>query len=305
MPNFGVDECLIEFADYMEFLVVIAFFGYIYYLRNYADLRTPSEKEAAALSEGIKLYENAQTIEAFAYFDSKIRQKPKSCIAYLYRGLCQKKLQKLDAAIADMQAGLSYDDQVFLLHLELGKLYLDQNRPDESLAALNRAVALSEETSTDAYHWRSKTLMQLGRETEAMQDATHEIELKKKLLSSPKASAAPRPPFFDKRLAVNMVMIVMTSALLVYVIKNAESIHLPYLVAVFAAISIGFVEPYKGWLLAIMQCILLAAGYFLFTSRPDDQARQELENFSLYGSMILTFAASFLGGFLKRALNMK
>jgi len=89
------------------------------------------------------------------------------------------------------------------------------------------------------------------------------------------------------------------------VIKNAESIHLPYLVAVFAAISIGFAEPYKGWLLAIMQCILMLAGYHFFTDLPEDRARQELENFSLYGSMILTFAASFLGGFLKRALNMK
>lgn len=135
VPNFGVNECLIEFADYMEFLVVIAFFGYIYYLRNYADLRTPSEKEAAALSEGIKLYENGQTDEAFAYFDSRIRQKPKSCIAYLYRGLCQKKLQNPGAAIADIQAGLSYDDQVFSLYLELGKLYLDQNQPDEALGA--------------------------------------------------------------------------------------------------------------------------------------------------------------------------
>jgi tetratricopeptide (TPR) repeat protein len=289
----------------MEFLVVIAFFGYIYYLRNYADLRTPSEKEAAALSEGIKLYESGRTDEAFAYFDSRIKQKPKSSIAYLYRGLCHKALQNPDAALTDVQAGLSYDDQVFLLHLELGKLYLAQNQADNALAAFNRAVALSEETSTDVYHWRAKALTLLGRETEAQHDAAHEIELKEMLLTNPKASAASKAPFFDKRLAINMVMIILTSALLVYVIKNAESIHLPYLVAVFAAISIGFVEPHKGWLLAIMQCILLLAGYFLLTSRPDDRGRQELENFSLYGSMILTFAASFLGGFLKRALNMK
>lgn len=289
----------------MEFLVVIAFFGYIYYLRNYADLRTPSEKEAAALSEGIKLYENGQTGDAFAYFDSRIRQKPKSSIAYLYRALCQKKLGNTEAAKADIQAGLSYDDQVFMLHLELGILYLEQNQPEQALAALHKAVTLSEETSTAPYHWRALAFRQMGQETEAMQDMQHESELKELLKTSPIASIASKNPFFDKRLAINMVMIVMTSALLVYVIKNAESIHLPYLVAVFAAISIGFAEPYKGWLLAIMQCVLLLAGYFLFTSLPDDRARQELENFSLYGSMILTFAASFLGGFLKRALNMK
>lgn len=122
--------------------------------------------------------------------------------------------------------------------------------------------------------------------------------------SSNKLTDAPKP-FFDKRLVVNAAMIIVTSALLLYVIKNAESIHLPYLIAVFAAISIGFAEPHRGWLLAIVQCVLLLAGYFLFYSLPDNESRQELENFSLYGAMILTFAASFLGGFLKRALNMK
>jgi tetratricopeptide (TPR) repeat protein len=289
----------------MEFLVVIAFFGYIYYLRNYADLRTPSEKEAATLSEGMALFENGQIDKAYAYFDSRISQKPKSCIAYLYRGLCRKSLGDPDAAIADILAGLSYDDQVFALHLELGKLYLEKSEPGQALAALNKAVALSEENSAEPYHWRAKAFMQLGREAEAMQDLKHEGELRELQKTNPKKASASQGPFFDRRLAINMVMIIMTSALLLYVIKNAESIHLPYFVAVFSAISIGFAEPYKGWLLAIMQCVLLLAGYFLFTTLPDDKARQELENFSLYGSMILTFAASFLGGFLKRALNMK
>lgn len=289
----------------MEFLVVLAFFGYIYYLRNYADLRTASEKEATTLSEGIKLYESGQIDKAYAYFDSKIGQKPKSCIAYLYRGLCQKSLGNPEAAIADIQAGLSYDDQVFMLHLELGKCYLEQNEPQQALKALNKAVTLSEETSTAPYHWRAKALRQIGLETEATRDIAHENELRVLLENNSAKPTKSRAPFFDTRLAVNMAMIVMTSALLIYVIKNAESIHLPYLVAVFSAISIGFAEPYKGWLLAIMQCILLVSGYFVFSAQPDDQARQELENFSLYGSVILTFAASFLGGFLKRALNMK
>jgi len=289
----------------MEFLVVIAFFGYIYYLRNYADLRTPSEKEAAALSEGIMLYENGQIDDALAYFDERVRQKPKSSIAYLYRGLCRKALGDSEAAKSDFLSGLSYDDQVYMLHLELGKLYLEQNQPEPALASLHRAVALSEEASPSPYQWRAEAFSKLGRTSEANGDFDHANELTQLLKAGRMASPVSKTPFFDKRLVINMVMIVLTSALLLYVVKNAESIHLPYLVAVFASISIGFVEPYRGWLLAITQCILLLAGYFLLATRPDDQARQELENFSLYGSMILTFAASFLGGFLKRALNMK
>ncbi|MHA4740069.1 hypothetical protein [Dyadobacter sp. MSC1_007] len=111
--------------------------------------------------------------------------------------------------------------------------------------------------------------------------------------------------FLNKRMIINVLIVLITSALLVYVIKQAESIHLPYLLAVLSAVCIGFIEPYKGWLLAILQSALIVSGYFIFTSVPDSGARQELENFSLYGSMILTFAASFVGAFLKRALNMK
>ena len=111
--------------------------------------------------------------------------------------------------------------------------------------------------------------------------------------------------FLNKRLVVNVLIVLITSPLLVYVIKQAESIHLPYLLAVLSAVCIGFIEPHKGWLLAVLQSALIVSGYFIFTSVPDSGARKELENFSLYGSMILTFAASFIGAFLKRALNMK
>ncbi|WP_353719569.1 tetratricopeptide repeat protein [Dyadobacter sp. 676] len=289
----------------MEFLVVIAFFGYVFYLRNYADLRTSSEKEAASLGEGITLYNDGEIEKAYEYFNARIRQKPKSCIAYLYRGLCRKALGEPGEALQDIRTGLSYDDQVSALHVESGKIYLEQGRLDDALAAFNKAVSISEEQSAEPYHWRAMAFVQLGRETEAKQDMDHERTLRELLETAPTRSVAAKEAFFDKRLAINMLMIVLTGALLVYVIKDAESIHLPYLVAVFAAISIGFAEPYKGWLLAVMQSALMLAGYFLLTSPPGDQARQELENFSLYGSIVLTFAASFLGGFLKRALNMK
>ncbi|MCF0040514.1 hypothetical protein [Dyadobacter fanqingshengii] len=112
-----------------------------------------------------------------------------------------------------------------------------------------------------------------------------------------------KAPFFDKKLIVSAIIVVFASALVVVVIKNAESIHLPYIVAVLAAIVLGFIEPRKGWFLALLQCILILTGYFLFTESPENTAQQELENFSLYGSLILTFVASFLGGFIKRALN--
>ncbi len=89
-------------------------------------------------------------------------------------------------------------------------------------------------------------------------------------------------------------------------VKNAESIHLPYLIAVFSAISIGFAEPNKGLVAGVRNAMRFAPRR-LFSSSPlyldnENSAEQELENFSLYGAMILTLAASFLGGFLREGL---
>ncbi len=113
----------------------------------------------------------------------------------------------------------------------------------------------------------------------------------------------PKIPLVDKRLAINSILILATSVILVLSIKDAEGIHLPYLLAAVSSISIGFVEPVRGWILAISQCVLLLVGYFVFTDIPESSGKVELENFSLYGSCILTFAGSFIGAFFKKALK--
>ena len=287
----------------MEFLVVLAVFGYIFYLRNYADLRTRSEKEVAGLQEGIKLYKENQIQNAFDYFDAKIKAKPKSSFAYLYRGLCYKALGDSSAARKDMIMGLSYDGTLAEIHLEKGKLEFESRLYIEALQSFDNAVLYDGDQNQVPYHWRGKTQQALGNDIEAQKDFLKEADILKQKLAQGPDIAQPKAPLVDKRLAINSLLIFVTSVILILSIKDAESIHLPYLLAAVSAISIGFVEPVRGWILAISQCILLLAGYFLFTKIPDSSGRQELENFSLYGSCILTFAGSFIGGFFKRALN--
>lgn len=287
----------------MEFLVVLAVFGYIYYLRNYADLRTKSEKEAASLKDGIKLYNDGQIQLAFDYFDAKIKAKPKSSVAYLYRALCYKKLGNTDAARKDLISGLSYDGTLAELHLEKGKLDYENRMLKDALESLDKAVLYDGDQSQAPYRWRGLTYQALGLDAEAQKDFLKESDILKMKLAGENQTVQTKTPFLDKRLAANSVLIVVTSAIIIVEIKGAESIHLPYFLAVISAISIGFVEPVRGWLLAICQCVFLLAGYFLFTDIPENAGRQEIENFSLYGSCILTFAGSFIGGFFKRAIN--
>ncbi|WP_229310811.1 hypothetical protein [Larkinella arboricola] len=86
-------------------------------------------------------------------------------------------------------------------------------------------------------------------------------------------------------------------------IKETDVVHWPYLLAAISAAAIGFAQPRKGWLLAILQAAILLIGYFFFASAPRNGGDRELELFSLYGSIGLTFVGSFVGGILKRALG--
>ncbi|MCF2444071.1 hypothetical protein L0657_08895 [Dyadobacter sp. CY345] len=287
----------------MEFLVVLAVFGYIYYLRNYADLRTKSEKEAADVADGIRLFKDNQISQAFAYFDAKIKAKPKSSFAYLYRGLCYKALGDQSAALNDMITGLSYDGTIAEIHLEKGKLEFASQQFKEALESFDKAVSYGGKQNQIPYHWRGKTRQALGNDVEAQKDFFKEADILKEKLAQGPSYEQPKVPLADKRLAITSVLVLITSAILVLSIKDAESIHLPYLLAAVSAISIGFFEPVRGWILAISQCVLLLVGYFVFTDIPESSGKLELENFSLYGSCILTFAGSFIGGFFKRALN--
>ncbi|TKT90315.1 tetratricopeptide repeat protein [Dyadobacter frigoris] len=285
----------------LELLVVLSLIGYIYYLRNYADLRSKSEREAAGLQEGINLYNESQTEKAFEYFDQKIKAKPKSSVAYLYRALCYKKSGNVAAAKNDLITGLSYDGTLSSLHLEKGKIEFESQLLRDALESFDKAVLYDGDEHEATYHWRGLANQALGRDVEAQKDFWKESDILKQKLTTKPVVTKPKDPFIDKRLAINSVLIIATSILVIVIIKKSEGIHLPFLLAVFSAISIGIVEPVKGWILAIFQCILLVAGYFLFTDLPQNAGRQEVESFSLYGSCVLTFAGSFIGAFLKRA----
>ena len=110
---------------------------------------------------------------------------------------------------------------------------------------------------------------------------------------------------FDRRLLINLGLTLLNGTLILICVKIAPSIHLPYFVTPALAAGLGFLEPRRGWLLAIVQVATIWLGYTLFVPTPDDYRDSTVENFGLYGSMILTFTGSFIGGLLKRALDRR
>lgn len=108
---------------------------------------------------------------------------------------------------------------------------------------------------------------------------------------------------FDYRLRINLGLTLLSSVLILVCIKITPSIHLPYFITPALAACIGFLEPRRGWLLAVVQATVIWLIYQLIVPTPDDYADGQVEAFGLYGSMILTFVGSFIGGLLKRALD--
>ena len=107
----------------------------------------------------------------------------------------------------------------------------------------------------------------------------------------------------DRQLIFNLGLTVVSSILILICIKITPSIHLPYFVTPALAAGLGFLEPRRGWLLAVTQAIIIWLGYVLIAPPPVDHRDREVEAFGLYGSIILTFVGSFIGGLLKRALD--
>ena len=286
----------------MEILVTAAIIGYIIYLRYYADLRTKSEQDFDKLQVGIKLYSNGQFTEALAFFNEYLQKEPKSSVAYLYLARCYRALGDVSAALTALKTGESYDDSVADLHLEMGQILYDQHDDKGAFLEFDKAVFHSKGTQADTYQWRGLARQNLQQSVEAQQDLDRANTLIQTADADASKQRTGQRAFFDREFITHTLLILVNSAILLVVIKKTTVIHLPYLLAAIAAAVIGFIEPKKGWALAILQASAVWIGYTFFTTLPQTSGDRELELFSLYGSIVLTFVGSFIGGLLKRQL---
>jgi len=81
---------------------------------------------------------------------------------------------------------------------------------------------------------------------------------------------------------------------------RSEGVHVPFLFNMLFSVGLGWLEPKKGWALALMQVAAIFVGYYGFSSfvlaeRPD------VARFATYLAAVPTLAGSFMGAFLKRA----
>ncbi|ADB37535.1 tetratricopeptide repeat protein [Spirosoma linguale] len=285
----------------LELTALTAFIGYIIYLRYYADQRSKAELEADRLREGITLYENDQYAQALAYFNNVIRTTPDSSVAYLYRARIYRSLGDTQAAIDDLNRGKSYDDTLAELHTESGQIHFQAHDYTTAFQDFDKAIFHSHGEVAEPYRWRGLTRQQLRQDMDAQQDMDKASRLdelgRRKALIQPPGKRA----FIDRQLILNAGLTVMSGLILLYIIKKSPVIHWPYLWAAASAVGLGFLEPRKGWMLALVQVFLILVGYYGLVGPDPVSTHREVEVFSLFGSVGLTFAGSLIGSVLRKA----
>ncbi len=105
--------------------------------------------------------------------------------------------------------------------------------------------------------------------------------------------------FWNRSLLLRLVLAALGGFLILVlvIVRQGYGIHVPYLAAVLSGVALGWLEPRKGWILAVFQVVVLWLAYTLFL---DDSLKNDLSAFSLYGSLGLILVGGLLGGVLKR-----
>lgn len=93
---------------------------------------------------------------------------------------------------------------------------------------------------------------------------------------------------------------ILLGGITAYIIRGVSGVHFPLLAAIVAGIIIGFIDPKTGWVAAIVQSVVVSVGTLLIGNR---EMIPDIEIYSLAGAVGLTFVGSFLGAYMKRALD--
>jgi tetratricopeptide (TPR) repeat protein len=282
----------------LELLIITSVVGYIVYLRYYADQKNSAEKQMEQLHEGIELYEKDQFAASLSYFNKALKEQPNLSVAYLYRGRIYCALDDKEAALKSLEEGKSYDNTIADIHLEIGQIRYDYGDYQTAFQDFDQAVFHG--SSAEAYHWRGVARQQINQPDEAALDLAKADAVVKAQTERGRQKPVVETAFVNPTLLINGAFTIANALLLLFFIKQVSGIHGPFLQAAFSAGAIGFAEPRKGWILAILQSVILLVGYYVVVGPAESSVDREMETFGIYGAVALTFIGSFMGGYLKR-----
>lgn len=98
-------------------------------------------------------------------------------------------------------------------------------------------------------------------------------------------------------------LVILNALIIVYVNCHAGAVHFPLLVSMLLSIMVGWLEPGKGWILAIIQVVMIWVFFLSFTeSNFMITVNEGIAVFTTWLSLLTTFSGSLVGGMVKRNL---
>lgn len=99
----------------------------------------------------------------------------------------------------------------------------------------------------------------------------------------------------------NLILIFVMSFLAIIIINLSPIVYVaPMFILAFSFVG-GFLEPYKGWQLALLQITLIIGAYWLNDIfKIITPANKEAAFFATHTSPLATLSASFMGALIKK-----
>ena len=81
----------------------------------------------------------------------------------------------------------------------------------------------------------------------------------------------------------------------------SSSVHVPFLMNFLVSVGLGWIQPKKGWILALLQIVLIGVYYLLISQLSWEIDALKIARFTSLLAFFPTLTGSFMGGFVRRA----
>jgi hypothetical protein len=108
--------------------------------------------------------------------------------------------------------------------------------------------------------------------------------------------------FFTPAFLRNLLIATISGLVISFSGFRSEGVHVPFLFNMLFSVGLGWLEPKKGWALALVQVAVIFISYYAFTGGDMLVAeRPDVAKFATHLAAVPTLAGSFMGAFMKRA----
>ncbi|WP_026998732.1 tetratricopeptide repeat protein [Eisenibacter elegans] len=162
----------------MEGLSVFLIFGlYIGIRLMLGHHKSPAQRDAKRLGEGVALLAQKQYEDALAYFEKALKQSPNSALAWTCKAQCHLQLQQPFYCLHACTKALDIDYTLRQNYLYKGIALMQIQEHEQALQELDKAVWHYKSTSAEALRYRGLAHYRLGNNDKAELDFKKAIQL--------------------------------------------------------------------------------------------------------------------------------